>query len=87
MPVALRFEFLGEQRPEALIRLGEPHIVESGDTRPLHDEMDRRLLAEVDALHDDVISGATVRYPTILAGRTSTNVLWDRLRGMSTRNT
>ncbi len=87
VPVALRFEFLGEQRPEALIRLGEPHIVESGDTRPLHDEMDRRLLAEVDALHDDVISGATVRYPTILAGRTSTNVFWDRLRGMSTRNT
>lgn len=85
VPVALRYEFLSEQRPEALIRIGAPHIVEGGDVRALHAEMDRRLLAEVDSLRDDVISGAVARYETILAGRASVNVLWDRVRGIRGR--
>lgn len=81
VPVALRFEFFGEQRPEALIRLGPPHTVEGGDPRELHAEMDRRLLVEVDGLHTDVISGTTALYQTALAGRSSINVVWDRVRG------
>lgn len=81
VPVALRFEFFGEQRPEALIRLGAPHIIEHPDVKVLHADMDRRLLAEVEALRADVLSGATVRYATALAGRSSVNVLWDRVRG------
>ena len=81
VPVALRFEFFGEQRPEALIRLGAPHVVEHLDAKSLHAEMDRRLLDEVEGLRADVLSGATARYETALAGRSSINVLWDRLRG------
>ncbi len=81
VPVALRFEFFGEQRPEALIRLGPPHIVEDGDTRELHAEMDRRLLTEVDSLREDVIAGITASYQTALVGRGSINVLWDQARG------
>ena len=86
VPVALRLEFFGEQRPEALIRLGAPHIVEDTNPRTLHAEMDRRLLAEVEALHDDVMSGAAASYATALAGRTSVNVLWDRARGYAARS-
>ena len=81
VPVAFRFEFFGEQRPEALIRLGPPHVVEAADAKSLHVEMDRRLLAEVDALRDDLLSGATTTYQTALAGRASINVWWDRIRG------
>ena len=81
VPVALRFEFLGEQRPEALIRLGESHIVDGQDAKTLHAEMDRRLLREVEGLRQDVIAGATTGYRTALAGRASINVLWDRVRG------
>ena len=81
VPVALRFEFFGEQRPEALVRLGPPHIVEGGDAKMIHAEMDRRLLHEVDGLRDDALSGATRGYETALAGRPSINVLWDRVRG------
>ncbi len=81
VPVALRFEFLGEQRPEALIRLGKPHLVEGGDSKAIHQEMDDRLLAEVDQLRDDVIDGRTDHYTTALGGRSSINVLWDRVRG------
>lgn len=81
VPVALRFEFFGEQRPEALIRLGPSHVVEGGDAKALHAEMDERLLAEIEGLHADIISGAAANYHTILAGRPSVNVLWDRVRG------
>jgi 1-acyl-sn-glycerol-3-phosphate acyltransferase len=81
VPVALRFEFFGEQRPEALIRLGPPHIVEEPDTTLLHADMDRRLLDEVEGLRADVLSGATARYRTALAGHASVNALWDRVRG------
>jgi 1-acyl-sn-glycerol-3-phosphate acyltransferase len=82
VPMALRFEFGGEQRPEALIRLGEPHVVAAAaDARALHHEMDQRLLNEMDALRDDVLSGATAGYRTILKGRESVNVVWDRVRG------
>jgi hypothetical protein len=79
--VALRFEFRGEQRPEALARIGEPHIVDGADARTLHAEMDQRLLHEVDALHDDLNSGAVEGYATALRGQQSINVWWDRVRG------
>jgi chlorobactene lauroyltransferase len=81
VPVALRFEFGGEQRPEALIRLGEPHLVEQVDTRSLHAEMDRRLLGVVEQLREDVVNGTTRDYQTILAGHRSINVWWDHVRG------
>ena len=81
IPMALRFEFLGEQRPEALIRLGPSHVVAGDvDVKALHREMDQRLLAEVDQLRDDTINGVTTSYRTILQGRASVNVVWDRVR-------
>lgn len=86
IPMALRFEFLGEQRPEALIRLGASHVV-AGDTnvKALHHEMDQRLLAEVEQLREDTINGATTGYHTILQGRASVNVVWDRVRAVLLR--
>ena len=82
VPVALRFEFLGEQRPEGFIRIGPAHIVDGGDTKALHTDMDRRLVEQVDRLHADVIAGMTGTYATTLRGRTSVNVWWDRVRGV-----
>ncbi len=81
IPMALRFEFLGEQRPEALVRLGPAHLVMDGVVlKALHQELDRRLLCEVERLHNDTISGATAHYQTALRGRASVNVLWDQVR-------
>jgi 1-acyl-sn-glycerol-3-phosphate acyltransferase len=82
VPMALRFEFLGEQRPEALVRLGPALLVEDArDVKALHQELDRRLLHEVDQLRADTLSGATAQYRTALHGRASVNVVWDRVRG------
>ncbi|WP_029214841.1 lysophospholipid acyltransferase family protein [Kallotenue papyrolyticum] len=81
LPVALRFEFLQEQRPEALVRVGTAHVVvPETSPRALHREMDARLTAELDALREDVLRGATATYATVLNGRASVNVRWDRWR-------
>lgn len=81
IPMALRFEFLGEQRPEALVRLG-PALEIEGQVNPkaLHQQLDQRLLHEVDQLRADTLSGATAQYRTVLTGRASVNVVWDRVR-------
>jgi chlorobactene lauroyltransferase len=80
-PVAFRYEFGTEQRPEALIRIGTRHVVIGPvNVKNLQREMDERLLREVDQLRDDTVNGATASYTTILAGRESINMRWDRLR-------
>lgn len=81
VPMALRFEFLEQQRPEVLIRFGAAHTVEAGaDARTLHHEMETRLTAAVDRLRDDVIDGSVAAYHTALQGRDSVNVRWDKVR-------
>lgn len=88
IPMALRFEFLDEQRPEALVRLGPAHVVSGEyDVKALQREMDRRLFCEVEQLHADTIDGTTAHYRTILQGRASVNVVWDRVRGKRRRST
>ena len=82
VPVALRLEFFGEQRPEALVRIGPSHVVEGGTARSLQADMDRRLLQTVDELRADALSGATQHYRTVLPGRASINVIWDRVRSL-----
>lgn len=82
IPIALRYEFGGEQHPEALIRIGAWHVVEPGaGASALHAEMDQRLERELEALHCDVVEGRSAAYRTILRGRSSVNVVWDRVRG------
>ncbi len=81
IPVALRFEFLMEQRAEALVRFGAAHIVDGSiDTKAIHQEMETRLTAEADHLTNDVIAGRTEEYATALRGRESVNVRWDKIR-------
>ena len=54
-PVALRYEFRGEQRPEAFIRAGPAHYAPAdSDARALTAEAGARLTAACDALRDEV---------------------------------
>src|SRR5262249_21005527 len=57
-PIALRYEFRGEQRPEAFIRAGPAHHVPADlDPRALTAVAGVRLTAVCDALRDGVNSG------------------------------
>lgn len=81
IPIALRPEFGQHQRPEMFVRIGPAHVVEAGvAAKTLHADMDARLLHEMDQLRSDVIDGTAASYHTVLRGRDSVNVVWDRAR-------
>jgi 1-acyl-sn-glycerol-3-phosphate acyltransferase len=80
-PIALRYEFGGEQRPEAFIRAGPMHHAPAdADTRALTAEVARRLTTAADALRDDVTNGRLDGYRVLLHGRAGVNRLWDAVR-------
>lgn len=80
-PVALRYEFRGEQRPEAFLRVGPLHYAPPAvDTRALAGEAARRLTAAVDALRGDVTQGQLEGYRALLRGRPGVNRVFDALR-------
>jgi 1-acyl-sn-glycerol-3-phosphate acyltransferase len=82
-PVALRYEFRGEQRPAAFIRAGPAHYTppNSENPRALTGEIERRLTVATDALRDEVNAGRLDGYQTLLRGRSGVNRVFDALRG------
>ena len=87
-PVALRYEFRGEQRPEAFIRAGPAHYASAdSDTRALTADAGARLTAACDALRDEVTSGRLEEYRVLLRGRPGPDKILDAARGLlPTRN-
>jgi 1-acyl-sn-glycerol-3-phosphate acyltransferase len=80
-PVALRYEFRGEQRPEAFIRAGPPHYANAdSQTRALTADITRRLTGVADALRDEVAEGWLAEYRTLARGRSGVNRVFDALR-------
>jgi hypothetical protein len=80
-PAALRYEFRGEQRPEAFIRAGTAHRAPAdADTHALTAEISQRLTAACDALRDEVNEGKLEQYRVLLRGRTGANRAFDALR-------
>jgi chlorobactene lauroyltransferase len=82
-PVALRYEFRNEQRPEAFIRAGPAHYAPAGaNAHALTDEVGRRLTAATDALHAEISAGDLAEYQVLLRGRAGVNRIFDALRGL-----
>ncbi len=79
LPVALRYEFLGQQRPHAFIRLGPAYRpADPDDSDAVLAEVGNRLTATCDALRDDVVSGCLERYAPILRGRRGIDQRFDQ---------
>lgn len=79
-PVALRYEFRGEQRPEALIRAGPAHYASAESSpRALTAEAAARLTAACDALRAEYTAGDLAGYRALLRGRPGVNRLFDAL--------
>jgi 1-acyl-sn-glycerol-3-phosphate acyltransferase len=85
-PVALRYEFRGEQRPEAFIRAGPLHrSAADADPRALTAEVGARLTAACDALRDEYNAGNLGDYQPLLRGRAGVNRVFDAARGILRR--
>ena len=81
-PVAIRYEFLQEQRPEVFASVGPPRLVlaaQAGHHRALLADLTADLTSELDRLHTDLISEAYETFATVLQGRGGIDRAFDRL--------
>ena len=81
VPVAVAYEFLDEPRPEILVKLGAPRVFEAGAAaREVTRTLEHALETELDALRDAIAARDLTRFTTLIAGRTSTSVVYDVVR-------
>jgi hypothetical protein len=86
LPVALRYEFRGEQRPEAFMLIGPAHWSDGADVRALGREVGRRLTESADTLRDLVLAGQLEAFQTLVRGRPGVNRVFDAMFGSFMRN-
>jgi len=81
IPVAHRYDFIMEQRPECFTAFGDVVRVTSGiKAREVVATLEGALTKTLDALRHSMIAGDWSGFVPVLAGRTSTNILYDRIR-------
>jgi chlorobactene lauroyltransferase len=84
-PLAIRIEYLAEQRPALFLSLGEPLFIAPDETKvpaflkTCTKRMEEALTAELDQLRADVIAGDYTSFMTVMQGKASTNRILDRL--------
>lgn len=84
-PLAIRIEFLAEQRPDLFISLGEPLGLTEADGRipgflkSCTKDLEERVTAELDQLRADVIAGDYTSFTLLMQGKASTNRIFDKL--------
>jgi 1-acyl-sn-glycerol-3-phosphate acyltransferase len=80
VPVAFRYEFWQDERPEAFVRFGAP---ETATLAPdLLPRLEARLAAELDALRADVLSQDASRFTPVLHGSRSISTRFARVRAL-----
>lgn len=79
--VAIRLEYLGASKPEALLRVSAPRIVAAGvNTRDLSVLLQRDLEIETAGLQTDLETGQLGEYGLMLRGAGGVQQGWDALR-------
>ena len=84
-PLAIRIEYLAEQRPALFASVGESILVSADETKePLFlqtctKRLEKALTAELDLLRTDVLAGDYSSFRTVMQGRASTNRIFDTL--------
>lgn len=82
LPCALRYEFIGEQKPAAFIHTGAPLLLDTdGAARAVAAQAADALTRDLDALRDDVTHYRFADFTPLLTGGYSINRLWDAVRG------
>ena len=86
VPVAVRYEFRGEQRPECVIRVGPATTAAPGErTAALTRRLEELLRDELAALDADLAASDLAGYRTALGGRASVSALYERSFGRLAR--
>jgi hypothetical protein len=86
VPIAVRFEFRGEQRPECVVRLGEATTAAPGErTAALTRRLEELLRGELAALDAALARPDLVGYRPVLGGRGSLSTLYENSFGRVAR--
>jgi 1-acyl-sn-glycerol-3-phosphate acyltransferase len=86
-PVALRYEFLGQQWAHAFIRMGPAHrATDPSDVEGTLADVTARLTAVCDALRDDVLELRLERFRPLLRGRRGVDQRFDAFRRLMWRS-
>ena len=86
VPVAVRYEFRGEQRPECVIRVGAATTAAPGErTAALSRRLEELLRGELAALDAALAAPTLVGYTPVLGGHGSVSALYDRTFGRLAR--
>jgi len=80
VPVAFRYDFWQEERPEALVRFGEPAWVDRADLPTLIPTFQQKLTAELDALRADSIAQRMEAFAPLVEGKRSISERYARVR-------
>jgi 1-acyl-sn-glycerol-3-phosphate acyltransferase len=80
VPMALRYEFWQDERPEALVRFGERTTVDRADLPTLVPTFERRLTEELDALRLDSIAQRSDRFDGLMVEQPSISDRYARFR-------
>lgn len=82
VPFVLRYEFIGEQKPDAFMRVGVPAVVQGQvDAKTITAQMEATLTDELDRLREDVVAYRLAGFEALVAGNWSINRVWDAVRG------
>lgn len=80
VPVAFRFEFWQDERPEAFVRFGPSERFEKADASEVVERMERRLIEELDALKIDVTAQDAAKFVTVFEGSGSISDKYAKIR-------
>jgi 1-acyl-sn-glycerol-3-phosphate acyltransferase len=80
VPVAFRYDFWQDERPEALVRFGEPTWVDRPDLPNLIPTFERRLTKELDALRVDSIAQRADAFTPLVEGKRSISERYAKAR-------
>jgi 1-acyl-sn-glycerol-3-phosphate acyltransferase len=83
VPVAVAYEFMDEPRPEIFVKLGAARVFASGDDpQTITRTLELALEQELDALREAILARDFAPFATLIEGRTSTSVVYDRVRAL-----
>ncbi len=80
VPVAIRFDFWQDQRPEAFVRFGLPEYIERDEVPTVIPTWEAKITALLDQLKTDVIAQDESAFRTLLEGQLSISIWFDKLR-------
>jgi 1-acyl-sn-glycerol-3-phosphate acyltransferase len=83
VPVAVAYEFLDEPRPEILVKLGAARVfAHGGEPARITRALEQALEQELDALRGAILARDLAPFGVLVAGKTSTSAVYDRVRGL-----